>query len=161
MRVKRSNAQLKVIARPPECTKAVCQLTIYAGRIVDGPVNSPLGVREDRARLIRMVTNRDDVVEVLVDKTIIDFGSLIGDVDLEFAHHFDRLRPHMCRRSASAEDSEISAADPAQQPFDHLRTSGVVRAEKQDANHLWHFTADISFMSLLTRLSLEIRVQVP
>lgn len=104
-------------------------------------MNSLLGVNEGRACLIRIVANSDDVVEVLFDKMIEDLGCLIGDVDLELAHHFDRLRPHICSYSTSTENQEIGVVKPAQQTFGHLRTSGVVRAEKQDANHLWCVSA--------------------
>src|SRR5215210_432734 len=56
---------------------------LRAGRVLEGPVQPSLGSREVRARLVRVVADRDHVVEGLFQVPIQGFGLLPGDVYID------------------------------------------------------------------------------
>ena len=88
---------------------------------------------EQRATLVRVVADRDHIVEVLTGERIQRLGRVPADVDPELAHRLDRQRLHTRFLSSGAEDFEPVAGHVTQQSLGHLAAGRVVRAEEENA----------------------------
>jgi len=73
------------------------------GRVLEAPVNARRVAGEDGARLLRVVADRNDIIEVLPDELINRFGAVTGDVDSDLGASFNRLRANRVRARARAE----------------------------------------------------------
>src|SRR5688572_13069863 len=107
-------------------------------RVIEAPVDAFRFAREDRAVLVRVVADRDDVVELLPDEFFHRFRPVSGDIDTYLPHRLDRLRPHEARDRARAVHFKSLPAVVPQQPLRNLATSGIARTQYQHPDLFTH-----------------------
>jgi len=76
---------------------------------------------KDRAGLLRVIADRQHVVELLSRKLIDRLGPVHGNIDAQFLHDGDRFRSHLAWLRSGAFDLEVLPFVMAQQAFSDLR----------------------------------------
>lgn len=100
-----------------------------------------LPVFEDRARdplwgeADAAAAQGDHGVEVLGLELREGLGGLRRDVDAHFGHGLDGEGIHAARFEARADGCDVSAAEVSREAFGHLRSPGVVAADKHNPFH--------------------------
>jgi hypothetical protein len=109
------------------------------GGIVERVMNRN-GSRKVGAAFLRVIANREDVIEVLAIKLVNMLGAMAGDVDAQLAHDGDRPRTNLAWLGSGAPNFELIAGVMAEQAFGHLGPGGISGAENEDAlfMHLVH-----------------------
>src|SRR3712207_3791730 len=81
----------------PDRPKHTEPLLLTAGslrRVLKRPVQPSNRPREDRASLVSLIADGDDVAERLTEVPFQSLRPLPRDIDPELAHHFNSLRPY-------------------------------------------------------------------
>src|SRR5204862_2110872 len=105
----------------------------HGRRVVEAPVQPHDTSREHRTALVRAVAHGDHVVPLLAEEAIDCLRGVATDVDRDLVHGANRERMHACGFGARAFHVEPIARERAEKSFGHLASTGVVRAEDQDA----------------------------
>lgn len=91
------------------------------------------GGGEDGAMLLRVVADREDVVERLAREFIHVLRALVADVNAELSHYSDGFRANRLGICAGAENFKAITGVVAQKAFGHLAACGIAGAEDEDA----------------------------
>ncbi len=85
-----------------------------------------------RARLVGVAADGDHGVYILTKKVMHVLGTMTGDIDADFRHHFNRQRMNVSHRfgSGALYIQQVPGSLP-QNTFRHVTTTGVSRAENQ------------------------------
>src|SRR5690242_2898342 len=89
--------------------------------------------RKNRAVLFRVVTDREDVIEVFTLKRLNILRSVPRDIDSDLFHNHDRLWPHKTCSSSGAFHLKAITGIATEQPFRHLAASRVSRTKNEHA----------------------------
>jgi len=122
----------ELVAYPPEDGEPLFLRTRGLRGILQRPVQPPRSSREERARLVGVVADRDHVVEGPVEVAVQGLGLLPRDVHADLPHPPDRQRPYVGGLRARAPGLEVVPRQMPQQPLRHLRARGVVGAQEKD-----------------------------
>ena len=76
--------------------------------------------RENRALLPRLITDRNDEIKFLAFEFTQRFGTLSGNVNVQFTHHLDRFPPHLSRLRPGGKHVELLTRLVPNQPFGDL-----------------------------------------
>src|SRR6185503_13480446 len=90
-------------------------------------------LRKYRARLVRGVTHRDDVVPRLLHELVDDLRRVAAEIDADVGHGSSRERMNTRGLRPRARRLEPIARQRAKKTFGHLTPGGVVRAEEEDS----------------------------
>ncbi len=93
---------------------------------------------ENRATLSGIITDRDDVIEVLACKLIDRLGAVARNVNTKLQHDRDCFGPQVGRIRASAENLKTVSSVVPKQAFRHLAARGVSRTKNKDALLMIH-----------------------
>jgi hypothetical protein len=90
----------------------------------------------DGALLVRVIANRDDVVELLPVKLAYRLRPLGADVDTALFHGFHRERvDHAGRMRPSTEHLNVRLAEMAEQSLSNLAACRISRTQDKDSRH--------------------------
>lgn len=76
--------------------------------------------RKNRAAFFGVVTNRQNVIELLVAELINALGPVAGNINAEFFHYGYRFRANFARPCAGALDFEPISGVMSEETFSHL-----------------------------------------
>lgn len=140
---------LNLIAHLPvdrQLLLALGQVPGQLGRIIESNVNYFGLAGKNRAMLVRMSANSDDVIELNRAKLRDCLGVLAGDVYARFRHDLDGMRIHSVLREAGGIRLDNLRFQMPRPAFRHLAATGVAGAEKQHF-YLWrlHIVVGLTF----------------
>src|ERR1041385_2066364 len=102
--------------------------------ISETPVQLFGSARESGARLARVVTDRDQVIDLLSRKRIDRLGRVLRDVHSRFLHRLHGKWVDVTGRlGACAQGFELLPGQRTQESFGHVAATGVAGTKKQDA----------------------------
>src|ERR1700676_396524 len=93
--------------------------------------DSPAG--KNRAALFGVVADGQDVIELLAVEFIHALGTVAGNVDTQFPHGRNGLRPNLARFSSGAEHLKAVSGVVTQEAFGHLAPGRISSAENEDS----------------------------
>jgi len=96
--------------------------------------------RIDRAALLGVVANGEDVVEGLIGKLIYVLRAVPRNIDSQLPHDRNGFRTHLTWLGSGAEHLEAIARVMSQKPLRHLAAGGIAGAKNQDTLPSWHGT---------------------
>jgi len=79
---------------------------IESGGILEVVVNPRRLTWKNRAAFLGVVTDRQNIIEVLVGELVHTLGTGASDIDPDLPHHRNRLRPDLTRPGPGAFDQE-------------------------------------------------------
>ena len=93
----------KLIANATERGKPFLVGALGQGRVIKAVMDADTLAGKDRATLVGIVTDGEDVVEMLANKFVHALGTVGGDVDAELTHCGNRFGSNPARRGSGAE----------------------------------------------------------
>jgi hypothetical protein len=123
------------VANPAKDLHSLIVGTFRLCRVIDRPVLTKADAGEDRAAVPRPIANRDDVREMLAEKSDYIFGMLTRNINSDFGHGFHGQWVQNAWLQPGALRIESVASEVPQVSFGHLAAAGVAGAEKQDVTH--------------------------
>ena len=121
------------VANAPESRQSFLFRALHRSGIIDTPMNAYCFRRKDGATLLRVIADRDHVVEILPFKLVHELGAVAGDVDPRLTHYGDGFRPYLGRLRARTEDLLGMSCVVAQQSLGHLASGRIARAKDEDS----------------------------
>ena len=118
--------------------------SLSGGRVIEAPVDPLCLAWKRRAGFIRVIADRNDVVELLVDEFLDGLRLMIRYVDPDFAHHRDCFRSKLGGRNPRTVYFESFTGNMSQNSFRHLTTSGVSGAQNKDSLSVVHIVLGTS-----------------
>ncbi len=82
----------------PQLPKGMQPLLSHFGEsrwVLKRPMESPRRSGENRALLPRLITDRNHKIKLLAFEFTQRFGTLSGNINVQFTHHFNRFPPHL------------------------------------------------------------------
>jgi hypothetical protein len=128
----------ELVADSPEFCQPSLFWALYGGRIFKAPVKALGRGGENRATLLGVVTDGDDVIKLLAGKFLDGLGPVTGNVNPGLPHDLDGFRTHMARVGPRTKDFIFRPAVVPQQAFRHLAASRIARTKDQDAFPISH-----------------------